>query len=418
MEKTPARQQILLVGDYNRSDFLYVARLLHTEADFFFIEYLNKSGFKNKECLQYGQVLFWKDYESAYGLLKKLNPQKVLFYFIESYNHVALNVACKVENIPTFHLEHGLRFSPAYYKMVNESRPKQQRKKTQTNILNRVIGFYDKYRNRRFFQRTAAKSPAAGQAFLKQYYAVRSSNSIHETFKKLKSPLRLAGGYISFSPIIFNYHKEVEALPEAYPVHFTGIPAFDHFYQWRAITASGNAILFIDQPLAEQGLFGWTDEYRLDFLKNLAARVAATGRQLYIKPHPLNNTTAYAALWAFEKVAVLEKEWEHLIPGIDTVLGFSSTLLLPFMAMEHICCFTMEIHPQKTGVPYSEFLLNSGACHSAASFEELLEMVQQRPAWHAQQKKAKEYFIQNWMYKFDGKSSERLRMLLLTDEAA
>ena len=42
------KSRILLVGDYNRSDFIFVAKQLKGEAKFYFIEYLNEKNLINK----------------------------------------------------------------------------------------------------------------------------------------------------------------------------------------------------------------------------------------------------------------------------------------------------------------------------------------------------------------------------------
>ncbi|HEX2535871.1 MAG TPA: hypothetical protein VHK69_19145, partial [Chitinophagaceae bacterium] len=104
------KRRFLLVGDYNRNDFLEISRQLK-EVDFYFIEHINAGAITNKEAGKSGTILFWKDFKSAFDLLDQVRPDKVLFYFIESFNHVALNAACKIKGVPTYHLEHGLRFA-------------------------------------------------------------------------------------------------------------------------------------------------------------------------------------------------------------------------------------------------------------------------------------------------------------------
>lgn len=411
------KKRILLVGDYDRSDFLYVAKYLHKEADFFFIEYLNSNYLKNKECLEYGKVLYWKDYSDAYDLIKKIQPHKVLFYFIESYNHVALNVACKVRRIPAFHLEHGLRFSTSFIKAVNNDIILTKNKQSNFKALFNLSDFYDKYRNRRFFQNTVVKSPLKGKTFLQQYYRVRSTNTIFDTFQKLKNPLRLPDSYISFSPRIFNYHKQLEGLPDDYPVQYTGVPSFDTFFQWKHLETSGENILFIDQPFFEKGLFGWTRAYKSWFLKQLAGCISILNKKLYIKPHPWNDRSLYDELTSFKEIVIINDKWNNVIPDINIILGFSSTLLLPFIAMHHTGCIILEIYPQKNAGIYTKFLLDSKACDAVESFEELKSKMKERNVWYPEQKEAKENFIQNWMYKFDGESSDRLRTILLADES-
>jgi len=317
--------------------------------------------------------------------------------------------------VPTYHLEHGLRFKTGiHYKQRNFwARASDSIKK-----IIQLRSLYDRYANKIFFWNTAKNSQREAKEFLLKYYSIRKRNSINTTFAKIKNPLRLPDRYISFSPLIFDYHKEMENLPDHYPVDYIGIPSFDRFAKWKKILNSpGENILFIDQPLYEKRLQGWTLEYKKEFLTDLIAITRSRQIKLYIKPHPLNNRSVYKDLR--EDVIVIEAEegWEGVIPDISTVLGFSSTLLMPFMAMDHITCFAMEIHPQKNGHSYSDFLVRSGACHVVNDFENLQEKLQDHGIWHQKQKEHKSYFIENWMYCFDGKSSERLRKVLIGDEA-
>ena len=405
------KMKVLLVGDYNRNDFLYVARLLHSRIDFFFIEFMNQHFLRNKECLKYGRVIYWKDYKDAYDLLNKVCPEKVIFYFIESYNHVALNVAAKASGIPTYHLEHGLRF-----KFETRLREKNQVERTLDKIkkIGQLPHLYDRYASRMFFRNTIKRSDEKEKEFLLLFYSVRKKHSTLATFKKIKSPLRLPDCYISFSPLIFDYHKESESLPCNYPVHYIGIPNFDHFCIWKNLHTYGENILFIDQPLFEKKLMGWNTESKRNFLEKLASIIRSLGKKLYIKPHPWNDKSIYEAVP--EHVIVFEEIWETVVQDINTVLGFSSTLLMPFMAMDHITCFTLEMHPQKNEFYYSDFLLKSKACHQVNSFEDLTNKLINRDVWHQKQKVYKNNFIDKWMYKFDGESSERLRKVLIKDE--
>lgn len=411
------KQKILLVGDYNRSDFIYIAKELNNKVEFFFIEYLNKKHLTNKECLTYGEVLYWKNYESAYDLIEKIKPSKVVFYFIETYNHVALNVACKVKKVPTFHLEHGLRFPVSFYKMINAASSNSNKNKSMLTFFSKLSDLGDKYKSRKFFQNTVALSPKPESTFLKEFYAVRSQNTIFDTFQKLKSPLRLPDAYISFSPMIFKYHKEMEELPEGFPVQYTGIPSFDKFFPGKEIMNTGENMLFIDQPFAENFFFGWTPEYRSWFLNKLADCASSLQKKMYIKPHPWNEKNSYNKIASSKDILIVNDGLEEMIPDVNTVLGFSSTLLLPFMAMNHICCFTMEMHPAPGKILQSQFFLEAGPCNAVDSFYDLTLKLGERDKWHAQQKKFKEQFIQNWMYKFDGKSTERLRNILLNENS-
>jgi hypothetical protein len=405
------KKRILLVGDYNRSDFLYPAKLLHSEVDFYFIEFVNEHFLKNKECLEYGFVIYWKNYKDAYDLLDKIRPEKIVFYFIESFNHVALNVAAKSGKIPTYHLEHGLRFSlNSFLKENNRLKKISNRIKAVTQLRH----VYDRYAGRMFFRNTIKKSSKKESEFLSSYYSIRKKRSIRETSKEIRDPLRLPDKYISFSPLIFDYHKKLEGLSDSYPVYYVGIPFFDRFFKWKALCQYGENILFIDQPLHEKKFLKWTAEFKEKFLRALINMARSMDKKLYIKPHPWNDKFIYRPFLA--DIILVEESWEAIVPDINITLGFASTLLMPFMAMDHIACFTIEMHPQKTNPEYSDFLLRSKACHSVDNFEDLSERLKNSSVWHQKQKDHKNYFIENWMYCFDGKSSERLRKALIKDE--
>jgi hypothetical protein len=409
--------RILIVGDYNRSDFLYPAKLFDKRIGVYFIEHLNSKYVESKEVLQYGKVIFWKDFSDAYDLLDKIAPCSIVFYFLEAYNHVALNVAARMKGIPTYHLEHGVRFFFEGTANFNYDTPKPLLKKLLSDPFGFTSDAVDKFKNKRFYNNTLQKSKGKARECLHEFYKIRSTHSSLDTFKRVRNDLRWPNEYISFSPLVFEYHKAIEGLPPEYPVHFIGIPAFDHFAQWKNLEATGNGVLFVDQPLHELELMGWTSAYKRDFLSRLSTIVNALGRKLMIKPHPWNDKTLYEDILSNANVTIIENIWNRVIGETDTVIGFSSTLLMPFMAMQQVCCFTMEMHPQKGTKPYSYFFLDSGACHAVHSFEESKMKLEERITWHEKQKLMKENFIDKYMFRFDGKSSERLMNILLSKQS-
>lgn len=409
----PKKERIILVGDYTREDFLFVAKLLKAEADFFFIEFLNKKELVSWKHREYGKEIFWKDFSDAFDLLEKIQPSCIVFYFLEAYNHVALNVAARMKGISTYHLEHGVRFFVEGARF-NYDTPQPLLKKILSNPVVFASDAFDRLKNKRFYNNTLQRSEGKAKECLEEFYKIRSTHGILDTFKKARNELRWPGEYISFSPLVFEYHKSIEYLPENYPVHVIGIPAFDHFAQWKNLEAVSNGVLFIDQPLHEQNLMGWTEAFKKEFLSQLSYVVNRSGRKLFIKPHPWNDKGLYQNILNDANTIVVDNDWNNIIHQLDTVLGFSSTLLMPFMAMEQICCFAMEMHPIKGAKAYSYFFLDSGACNAVHSFEELEGNLSDSKCWHEKQKLMKKNFIDKYMFRFDGKSSERLKDILLS----
>jgi hypothetical protein len=408
---------LLIVGDYNRKDFLYAAEVLHRHFKIYFIEFLDKSEIKSFSYSKWGKEIFWKDYKDAVDLLEKLKPQKVLFYFIESLNHVALNVACKYLRIRTYHIEHGVRNYS--YQNKNKKIDNKTGKPLLFDVFKKLKNSQNRIKNRRFFLNTIKKLPNEQAVFLRNYFKIRTSHSIWETFHRLNHPLRIADSYISFSPKIFEFHKIIDHLPEDYPVFFIGCPSFDYFADLANLYQEGEDIVFIDQAFEQWQLFGWNQVTKELFLARLEKFSREHNRKLWIKKHPVSNDSVFESFNDNEGVEMISdnETFKMAIQRSKIILGFFSTLLMPFMAMDHTVCFSLEMHPVQPEDSLSSFLTETGAVNSISSWEKLSTSFDNLGEIYFEQKRKKEKFIEDWMYKFDGKSSERLRKVLIGDEA-
>lgn len=412
------KKRIILIGDYNRNDFNYVAKELKDEIDFFFLEYLNAKKIKNKGVYALGTPIFWKNYSDAYEMLEEIKPDKVLFYFIETYNHVALNVACKVRNIPTFHIDHGVRFSLAFYEERNKKYPDQRGgKRVFKDYIYIIKELSDRLKTKRFFFNTIKKSPLKEAQSLKDYQVIRKANNIFNTFKKVKTFNRVANSYISFSPKVFESYSELDHLPTDYPVNYIGIPVFDYLARLHYSNLPvGRNILFIDQPLVEQNHPGWTKEFKQQFLENLSNLCSDLDSHMYIKPHPLNDIRIYKILENESNISIINKFDESLLKDVGVILGFSSTLLMPFIAMNEKAVFIINLGLGTGDMvisPFTKYLEESWPVEVIHTFEEFKPKIKNRELYLQKQKWAKSDFVSNWLYKFDGKSTERLKALLL-----
>jgi hypothetical protein len=408
-------EKIIIVGDYNRDDFLYVGKLMQGSYAIYFLDHLSEKEITSFNYKKWGKALFWKDYKDALDLIDTVNPTKVLFYFIESFNHVALNVACKCKGIKTFHLEHGIRNYEVLEKFIKDSHlPVKEsllsKFKKLTNIKSRLESRY-------FFLNTVSKLPEEKAGFLKDYFKIRSNNSVFQTFRLVNSTLRLADCYISFSKKIFEFHRQSDHLPENYPVRFIGCPAFDYLSEYAHLQKHGDDILFIDNAFETQNLFGWNNENKIRFLDELVTFASRQQRQLWIKIHPYSNMAAYQNCKENANVHIIndEKDFKESILSTHVVIGFYSTLLMPLMALDHTVCFSLEMHPERLDYKLSSFLVNTGAIKGIDSWDELQLEFNDLQKNFAEQEKNKQSFVDQWMYKFDGRASERLKNILLDE---
>jgi hypothetical protein len=409
------KNNIIIVGDYNRKDFLYVASVMHGYYNIFFLEYTHPNEVISDQYKKWGKAIFWGDYKSAFVLLDDIKPKIVLFYFIETFNHVALNATCRYKGIRTFHIEHGIR----NYEMLQSNRDQIKVQKTPT-----IVRFFTKLKNiksrvkgRLFFASSVKMLPNPYSSFLQEYFQVRNSKTIFETFREINNPLRIADSYISFSPRIFEFHQKSDHLPQNYPVHFIGCPSFDYLAGKIMDQNVGSNILFVDNAFEVQHLFGWSKENKVQFLQQLVNIAVTQNKRLWIKPHPYTKQEVYAAVRGKQNVFFIEKE-EGFIESIKDckiIIGFYSTLLMPLMAMGHTVCFALEMHPAKLENEPSSFLTETGAIKKIDSWAQLSDAFENLDAIFQEQKSNKGKFTEDWLYKFDGKSTERLKNILLSE---
>jgi hypothetical protein len=410
--------KIIVVGDYSREDFCLVGKILKDDFEIIFLEYLSETEVKNSPYKKWGRAIFWKDYKSAVQMIDEIRPAFVLFYFIESFNHVALNVACRFRGIKTFHIEHGIRyFEIQEYYNSSYIPPAKFNLGDKLKKLGEIGQVWNRLKGRFFYNNTISELPKEQAEFLKAYFSTRSSSNIFETFREVRDPLRIADTYISFSPEIFKFHIKSDHLPENYPVHFIGCPSFDYLVGCDNRNGDAADILFVDNAFESQDLFGWTRENKKAFLDELLKFCQQQKRKLWIKIHPYSNSEVYSGVGAEQNVSLIstDKEVREVVTRSAVVIGFYSTLLMPLMALEHTTCFSLEMHPADTGFKFSSFLVETGAIKEAGSWEELKQFVGQLSFHHAEQKKHKQKFIQDWLYKFDGRSGERLKNILLSE---
>lgn len=390
--------------------------LLKSKKDFnfFFLEFASPKEVKSSYYKSYGKCIFWKDYRDAFALLEEIKPFKVIFLFIEAYNHVALNMACKIVGIPTFHLEHGLRADYLYNISSNiKTALTPDLYSRSLHFLNILRNFKSKLKTRLFLLNSIKRFPIADAAFIKEFIRIRRKYNFLDTAVRIKSPKRQAAFYISFSERVFHTHQQYDVLSEQQKVFYIGIPYFDKLAS--VIPAAPiRAVLLIDQPLVEHGLLHWKEGKKRQFIQGLTQVCSKNHFKLYVKPHPDQNIL----LWQQSQSTVELINDDQLLaiaPSIPLILGFYSTLLMPFAAFAHTAVVTYENHPIGR-IDVSKSFIEAGVAHPIYDLEELHNILQHVETLHQKQLPKKAKFTEEWMYKFDGKAGERLRDILLSDE--
>ncbi|MFT2010071.1 polysialyltransferase family glycosyltransferase [Pontibacter sp. 13R65] len=410
----PSNKTILFIGDYNRTDYVSLLKSCKDIIRFTFLNFSSVAEETNSYYKEYGNAVYWKDFKDAYELLKKIKPFKVVFLYIESYHHVALNVACKKLVIPTYLLEHGMR---ADYNIAFDPEmvciPKVSFYQKLRTFINKINQFSARFKSKLFLNRTIRHSTPEDAAFLRTFISTRRKYNFLVTFKKIKDPKRLADYYISFSSKVFEIHRTHESLTSDQKVHFIGVPYFDKLAGMVEAQKKRN-IIFIDQPLAENQLLGWTKESKEQFAKEFIRMCQQANYNLFIKPHPLQDLSMWQEQAKKNKITLItDGQLKASLPFTPVIIGFYSTYLMPLAAMRHTTLLTLENHPAG---PFnvSKPFVEAGVSHPVYLLEELPQLLSEIDIIHQKQINNKNTFANDWLYIFDGKSGDRLKAILLS----
>ncbi len=410
------KTKILFIVDYCRKDYVSLLKDTKDHCELTFLFYSSPKEETNAFYKTYGEAVYWSDFQNAGDLLTAVKPEKVVFLYLESYNHIALNLTCKKLGLPTYLLEHGMRadYVVGFDPQVSPS-PKYTLPERLHFLYSKFRTFSARIKNRQFLLNTIKRLPPEDADFVKHYIQVRKHHNYLETFRLIKSPKRLPDTYISFSSKIFQIHQEYDnPLPEQEVIHI-GIPYFDHLANINAKEPQ-KSILFIDQPLSEQGLLQWDYAYKKAFAENFVSICTSLKYKLYVKPHPRQDLSLWLEFNQKGKCEIIDDEkLTELAPSVPLIFGFYSTYLMPFAAMKHTTLITYENHPAGK-LDVSKSFIDAGVAHPIYDLNELYEILPNIEQLHARQLPNKAKFTEEWMYKFDGKSGERLRDILLKDE--
>ena len=412
---------ILFVGfPPGRRDLLKNVAGGATGADSYFLESFRPEEISDPFISTLGKVIFWRDYPDAVAILEALRPEKIVCMHIESYYHIALRLAARHLRIPVVFIDHGIRFAnqATLQKQVYEARPYTL---TQRIRRSRPGGLLTRLYNR-FFAATMKRIDPAVAKQGKKMFLTRATGTPLSLMQKHADGLR-PDAIIAYSPETMKAHAAMFQLPAGFTqVTFTGIPSLDPFAPFLAPAAGQGSdkksLLWIDQPMHEQKILGWTADAKLSFYRNLVRAAQAAGYVLYLKLHPWNKPVHEQLEPEYrEAIRVVADLTPELITGISSAGSFNSALLLGFCAMPGVATFCMEVHPVTATPAFAQELTKWGTAALLRSYEELQHLLA-RPEAFLEEKQARiPAFIQEAAYAMDGHASERITEALLARPA-
>jgi hypothetical protein len=405
--------RILVVATIGRPDILAMFEQLSRRAELAFLEFSSTPGVTSELYEPYGQLTTWEQHRSARSLLRALEPDLLVMLGIGARNQLALRCEARRQGLRTIHLEHG-------YRLPLETRRSLQVDRTRPAGGEAPARAKSSLASHRFFAGSLLQAPPAEASRLARY-ALPSVGGASTDAMGAIADLRRPDRYVSFAPECFAFHRELDRVPPdlAERTAYVGVPQFDCFRSDAgADEPDPGTVVLVDHQLHNTGVLGWDREFHREWAEGIHAAVSSDGGRLVVKAHPGDTDSPWAEYTdgSVEVVPTIEA-LEQRARSAPVVLGIMSTLQLPLAGFDHTAMITVEIHPQP-GEVLSSRLVEAGVAHPVASFAELRAALDDASALHERQRPRKAAFVEQFLYRLDGRAGERLTEAVLAEAAA
>lgn len=398
--------KIILIVQPNRKDF-YSELKDWENADIYILWHVRQKDSKTDELPQFvkGQY-YWGNYLTPYRLLRKIKPDRIVFFEIIDLRQIALIIAARSNRVSTFYLEHG----------AAGDRETANRRWNERSFLKDKLPQLASRFVRDFGDIISSK--------LFYYSVYKKFNSPHSYFKFFLLPFKM----LAASP---NKVLSNNIFPERIPDHaivfnelnfeafelytgfdkqnalLTGIPFFDKYYRNKA--AELDYVVYIEHPYLEFGLLSWNKEHHQKIADALNNFATTKKMKLYIKLHPFSKKSNWSEyLFNTEYVQIIQEgNFEQLYLDAKLILGFSSSLITGLLcAKKNIVNLGWHPDPQIFGADFSK----TGLCHVSFSVDELETKFEYWASHNLAKENGALYekYLNQYNYPFDGKATERV----------
>lgn len=273
--------------------------------------------------------VYWSDFNGASELINELSPDRVVFMDVTSGLAIALNLACRRSEVPTFMLQHGLYHDyQDYRKRELESRKASDEKEkakqstefqfSTLRFLKESLSFSDIWE--------LLKYPL----FL---YLLRKQGQLYAC-KHVRFEARKPDSYICYTPGNATIHRQLDGDIDD-RCKYIGNPELYELDQAIRKNQRPNGLekyyLLIDQPFADNryGEHIKSRKEMIDFYRQLAGWCDKHEAKLYVKLHP----ESFHSEWLPQTPQILwikeSNSLAALIANSEGCFGFFSTLVLP-----------------------------------------------------------------------------------------
>ena len=402
------KKKILLIASVERPD-LYGYLEADKSNEYHFLCGEKKANVNRSLVSDFIQSLyFWEDYSTALNLLESIKPDLLVFFEIFDLYQSALIIVAKSLHIQTIFIDHGLRVDgaslPHFIEVVNQGAFKIKLKK----VVALKTSFF---KSRRFYYATLRfvgikhwLSFIFFPLFTSLFSGEEAMHSLLTTIKK--PPLFLLFCRNNFIVMNHYYHCQPSE------IIYTGVPFFDYLYKSQMFEEH---IIYLDQPMLEFQILGWTKSFHHKLAYGLYEFAKANNIFLHIKLHPTSDLSLWRS-YNFDQTVVRIYQNElvkDLYSNAKLVLSYSSTLLIGLLsAQKNVVLLGWNPTPAVYGTDFSKMNI----CHLSLDINDLKSNLSH---WLNHNlciinKEAYQRFLLEFNYPFDGLATARIISLINT----
>lgn len=393
------KKKFLIYWDYRRTDLLQPFYKLSDSFEWNFVFFRHRE--EDSSSIDYSRF-YWGDYSSPYQLIDSIKPDGVIFSDLSNIYALALNIACKNRSIHTYLLEHGIKLDYDYYLNIENRFKSLSRANEKVNTIKPKRQSLRQLYSLSFYL-SALKAKNKGEiikAIELLYFLFRIGSK--KAFTKVKFQLRCPDTYLLFSKQNYPYYKQRDGIMEDRVIYFGNPHQDDYILRLNIPTLNSLSPYYLLLDDGQIEAFGINLEQKNIFISKLNVFAKANGARLIIKLHPFDY--ALTGFYADENITyVREYDISELIINAKGCFAISTTLMLPLIVAGKVILFRLaESKVQDAIATFGvEFLDYLNFSPKEIDFQNCCLVKDKRPL-----------FIEQFLFKMDGRATQRLKEIL------
>jgi len=400
--------RILIIVEPERTDW-YQYLKLDVSNDYLLLWYEGRSDIPQwirKESF-FKEIYYWGEFLTPGHLLKKIRPDRIVFFEIIDQRQIALLVTANKKFVKTFYLEHGAAGDrEAAIKRADERN--FFIKKKSHYLVKRFKGAFGKMVKSKFFYYSAAFQLVSLISLVK-YCRLPFAMLFDTPNKALANCLfaeRTPAWSIVFNRPNFEQFQVYTGITEDKAV-FSGVPIFDNYYLQKAVDR--DLISYIEHPYLEEGILNWTPEHHQQIAQHLFQFAESRQTKVLVKLHPRSDLSLwqrYGFNSPFFEVVQSGDFTKQLLES-KLILSYSSSMVNGFLcAQKNVVLLGWHPEPGIVGADFSK----TGLCYLSLSSDDLEKKIDYWLANNLALDNKFKYqeFLKEFNYPFDGQAGQRV----------